>query len=72
METSLEKYVLQKRKRRKIQITEGIALPPQERIRTPREKENYKYFGILESDTIKQQKSHKRYKHLDCPHYEII
>ena len=29
-------------------------MPHQERIRTFGEKENYKYFGILEADTIKQ------------------
>ena len=29
-------------------------LPNQERIRTFGEKENYKYLGILEMDTIKQ------------------
>ena len=37
----------------KREITEGIVLPNEERIRTLREKENYKYLGILEADTIK-------------------
>ena len=32
----------------------GIEQPIQERIRTFREKENYKYLGILEADIIKQ------------------
>ena len=32
----------------------GIELPNQEIIGTLREKENYKYLGILEVDTIKQ------------------
>ena len=40
----------------KKQITEGIELPNQERIKTPKEKENFKYLGILEADTIKQAK----------------
>ena len=37
----------------KRQITEGIELPNQERIRMFREKETYKYSGILKADTIK-------------------
>ena len=36
-------------------MTEGIELPNQEKIRTLREKETYKYLGILEADTIKQE-----------------
>ena len=37
----------------KRKITDGTELPNQERIRTPLgEKENYKYKGILEVDTI--------------------
>ena len=35
-------------------ITEGRELPNQEKIRTLRVKENYKYLGKLESDTKKQ------------------
>ena len=38
-------------KSEKRQITEGIKLANQERIR---EKENYKYLGVLEADIIKQ------------------
>ena len=34
-------------------MTEGIELPNQQKIRTHREKETYKYLGILEADTIK-------------------
>ena len=41
-------------KRGQRQITEIIELPNQERIRTFREKENYKYLGILRVYTIKQ------------------
>ena len=41
-------------KSRRRQITIGIEVPNQERIRTLGEKENYKFLGILEADTIKQ------------------
>ena len=34
-----------------------IELPNQEKIRTLREKETYKYLEILEADTIKQRKN---------------
>ena len=37
----------------KRKITEGMDLPNEERIRTFGEKENDKYLGILEVDTIK-------------------
>ena len=35
-------------------LTEGIEIPNQEKIKMLREKETYKYLGILEADTIKQ------------------
>ena len=35
-------------------LTDGMKLLSQDKIRTPGEKETYKYFGILEADTIKQ------------------
>ena len=35
-------------------LIDGIKLPNQDKIRTLREKETYKYLGILEADTIKQ------------------
>ena len=38
----------------KDRITDGIKLPNQEKIRVLEEKENYRYMGILEVDTIKQ------------------
>ena len=48
---------------RKIQITEGIELSDQERIRTLEEKETCKYLGILEADTIKQvEMKEKKFK----------
>ena len=36
------------------EIMEGIEMSNQERIRTLGEKENYKYLGILDADTIQQ------------------
>ena len=36
-------------------MTEGIELPNQEKTKTFGEKETYKYLGILEADTIKQE-----------------
>ena len=37
-------------------ITEGVELPNQVVIRMLGERETYQYSGILEADTIKQQK----------------
>ena len=42
------------KKQKKRQITDEIELANQERIRMLREKETYKYLGILEADTIGQ------------------
>ena len=38
----------------KRQITEGIELPSQERTKTHGEKENCKYLGTMETETMKQ------------------
>ena len=35
-------------------LTDGMKLPNQDKIRTLREKETYKYLGNLEAGTIKQ------------------
>ena len=51
MDFVLEKCVVRSRKR---QITEGIELPNQERIRMFVDKEILKYLGILKPNTIKQ------------------
>ena len=51
----------------KRQIMEEIELPRQKRITILVEKENFKYFGILEADTIKknpEMKESKRKEHL--------
>ena len=36
-------------------LTNGMELPNQDKIRTLREKETYKFLGILEADTIKRK-----------------
>ena len=52
-------------KSRKWHMVDGMELPNQEKIRTLGEKETYRYLGILEVDTIKQdgmkEKSKKEY-----------
>ena len=35
-------------------FTDGMELPNQDKIRTLKEKETYKYLGIMEADTIRQ------------------
>ena len=35
-------------------LVKGMELPNQDKIRTLRKKETYKYLGILEADTIKK------------------
>ena len=54
MEFGIEKCAILIMKSGKRQIMEGMELLNQERIRTLREKENYKFLRILEIDTIKQ------------------
>ena len=56
MEFGLEKCAMLIMKSGKQHLTEGMELPNQEKIRTPGEKETYKYLGILEADTIEQVK----------------
>ena len=41
----------------KCHLNERLELPMQDKIRTLKEKEIYKYSGILEADTIKQEKT---------------
>ena len=54
MEFSIEKCAMLIMKIGKRHLTEGVELPGQDKIRTFGEKEIYKYFGVLEADTIKQ------------------
>ena len=55
MEFGIERCVIQIIRSSKLHITGGIYLSNQEKIRMFREKETYKYLGILEADTIKQR-----------------
>ena len=56
------KYAMLITKIGKGEITVGTELPNQERDRTLREKENYKFLRILEPDTVKQVKMKKKKK----------
>ena len=62
MEFGIEKCAMLVIKKGKKEITEGIELPSQEKIRSLGEKENYKYLGILEADTVKQNEMKSRVK----------
>ena len=50
----IEKCTMQVMKSGKRYLTDGMELPNQDKIRTLRKKETYKYLSILEADTIKQ------------------
>ena len=54
MEFGIDKCAILVMKSSKRHLTDGMELPNQDKIRTLGEKENYKYLGILEADTIKQ------------------
>ena len=54
MEFGIKKCTMLLIKSGKRQLTAGMELPNQDKIRTHREKKTYKYLGILEADTIKQ------------------
>ena len=54
MEFGIKKFTTLVRKYGKLDMTEGIELPNQEKIRTLWEKKTYKYLGILEAVIIKQ------------------
>ena len=54
MEFDIEKCAMLVRKSDKQNLTYGMELPNQDKIRILGEKETYKYLGILEADTIKQ------------------
>ena len=53
MEFGIEKCAMFVMKSGKRQLTDGMELPNQDKIRMHGEKETYKYLGILEADTIK-------------------
>ena len=52
MEFGIEKRALFVMKIGKRNLTDGIELPNQDKIRTLTENETYKYLGILDADTI--------------------
>ena len=54
MEFDIEKCAMLVMKSGKRHLTDEIELPNQNKIRTPGEKETYKYLGIVEADAIKQ------------------
>ena len=54
MVCSIEKCAMLVMKRGKRQLTDGMELSNQDKIRTLGENETYKYLGILKADTIKQ------------------
>ena len=54
MELNIDKCAMLIIKSGKRDMTEGIELPNQEKIRTLWEKETNKYLGVLETDYIKQ------------------
>ena len=57
MEFGREKCAMLVMKSSKQQLTDGMELPNQDKIKTLAENETYKYLGILEADTIKQVES---------------
>ena len=56
MKFGIEKCAILVMKSGKRHMTEGVELPTQVVIRTNEEKETYKYYGILEIETLKQVK----------------
>ena len=56
MEFGIEKCAILIMKSEKRHLTEGIELPNFKKVRTLGEKKTYKYFGILEADSIKHTK----------------
>ena len=62
MEFGVGKYAMLIMKSGKQHMTDRMKLPNQDKIRTLREKETYKYFEILEADTIKQVETKEKNK----------
>ena len=54
MEFGIEKCAMREMKSGKQYLTDGMEEPNQNKIRTLREEETYKYLGMLEADAIKQ------------------
>ena len=62
MEFSIKKYAMLVMKSGKWHMTERTELPNQDKIKTLREKETYKYLRILEADIIKQVEMKEKIK----------
>ena len=62
MEFGIVKCAVLVMKSSKRHQTDGMELPNQHKIRTLAEKKTYKYFGILEADTIKQVEKKEKIK----------
>ena len=80
MELGIEKCAKLIMKSEKQQIMEEIGLPNQQKIRPFGEKQNYRYLGLLDADTIrhakiKEKKSkeyHRRMKKYSKPNYIVV
>ena len=62
MEFGIEKCAMLVMKSGKRQLTDAMELPNQDKIKTLAENEAYKYFGILEADTIKQVEMKEKFQ----------
>ena len=62
MEFGIEKCATLIKKKQQRETTERVELPNQESLKTLGEKENCKYLGILEADTIKKTDIKKKKK----------
>ena len=58
----IEKCAMLVMKSGKLHLIDGIEPPNQDKIRTLGEKETYKYWGILEAETIKQVEMKEKIK----------
>ena len=61
IEFGIEKCAMLIMRRGKRKMTEWREPPNQEKIRTLREKEAYKYLGILKADTLKKDEDERKY-----------
>ena len=61
MEFNIEKCAMLVMKSGKRHLSDRVALPIQDNIRTLRENEIYKYLSILEADIIKQKEMKARF-----------
>ena len=62
MESGIEKCAMLVMKSSKRHLTAGMELPNQVKIRMFGEKETYKYLGIVEADTFKQEETKEKIK----------